>query len=332
MNYREDVNDDAVSFVENNKDMLRQALIDGNDFDRNDIDGLDSSFHEVEDRAYTYTLMDAAFIVENCTNEETDSGLWEGQQPEEAIKTKAAFSYAADVWEKLEGIYKAMQQEFEESKDKLGERLDELVEADSLSEAEQAERAKLEDDDVCSGIAADATISWFEAKYCAPEEALEVGSEQEREATRRWLELASHAGMFAGYPVGKSYIDARCGVGYSMPEVKDFVDFDRKFAQQVPHLAGKNSGEVQEFLDVVTGKFDIVMNQPNKSYSGKVVGFTVPGIAIQDIGKQTYVRHFTSQLDSELVAGVNVKIKYDDHQNGLVEPRVIGGKSKDQER
>lgn len=43
------------------------------------------------------SLRDSDVIISNCDFEESDYGLWEGQQPEEAIATKAFYSYRADV-------------------------------------------------------------------------------------------------------------------------------------------------------------------------------------------------------------------------------------------
>ena len=62
------------------------------------------------------------------------------------------------------------------------------------------------------------------------------------------------AGMRGGYPVGSSYIDARCGTGHGMPEVKDYVEFDHEFAQRVPWLSGKYKDVVQNRHDELVEK------------------------------------------------------------------------------
>lgn len=112
-NYDEQVIEEAKCFLYDNEDMIRDAIKNGSDFDRNDIDELDEVFHySIVDRAYS--LMEAAFIVENCHEEEHDSGLWDGQSPRDAINTMAAFSFANDVWDELTALYEQIRSEYDE--------------------------------------------------------------------------------------------------------------------------------------------------------------------------------------------------------------------------
>ncbi len=59
----------------------------------------DGTLHQHIESSLTWqqSLRDSDVIISNCDNEETDWGLWEGQQPEEAIATKAFYSYRSDV-------------------------------------------------------------------------------------------------------------------------------------------------------------------------------------------------------------------------------------------
>ena len=112
--YKDDVKENARDFILDHKEMIIEALILENcNWDYNDIEGLDSAFHEcIVDR--DYSLTEAADIIANCENEESDSGLWEGQQPEQAICTKAAFSFGNDVWFECEKIFTRLQELYEE--------------------------------------------------------------------------------------------------------------------------------------------------------------------------------------------------------------------------
>lgn len=227
VDYYKDVETEAKDFLANNEDMIKGALEDGKDFDLNDIDGLDGAFHyDITDRAYS--PRDAVFVLENTDNEETDSGLWEGQDWRDELSTRAAYSFSNDVWFKCEEIYKEMQEEIERRRNAL------LPEDEK--ELEEEEEQKILDE-------------VFKEHTTTKLEPVEQGSKEEKRLIERWLELNKGAGMWGGYPVGSSYIDARCGTGHGMPEIKDYVDFDREFSQQVPHLADKRRAEVEAYFN-----------------------------------------------------------------------------------
>jgi hypothetical protein len=61
--------------------------------DPSDVDGLDRRMSE-ERGNQSYGLADAAQVLQELSDyEETDEGLWEGQAPEEAICTKACYTF-----------------------------------------------------------------------------------------------------------------------------------------------------------------------------------------------------------------------------------------------
>ncbi len=232
MNYEKDVEDDAEALIFDNEDMFKEAIKDENDFDRNDIGGLDSLFHEtIVDRSYTPS--DAGIIMESCENPESDSGLWEGQEPTQAMCSMAAWSYANDVWFKAEELYKELQGEYNE---KIG----------ALTEDEQIDRS----DDIINSI-------FEETKKQSEIEPVEEGSKEELRILKEWMELNKKAGMWGGYPLGSSYIDARCGSGHGMPDIKDFVDFDHEVRSKLPHMSGKYKGVIEEKIAELETKYKV---------------------------------------------------------------------------
>lgn len=60
--------------------------------------------------------------------------------------------------------------------------------------------------------------------------------------------------------------------------------------------------------------------QPSKSYLGEIV-FNYGTKVIQDVGRETYIAHELSQLDSKPSIGSKVTIKYNAQGLGKVEPR-----------
>lgn len=99
-NYRRNAEDDARETVEYFMDEIVERLIDkgeaSNDLN-NDYSGGDAYHHETHvDR--DYSLLEAAQLLDDLPkHEETDSGLWEGQEPREAVATQAAFTYGNAV-------------------------------------------------------------------------------------------------------------------------------------------------------------------------------------------------------------------------------------------
>jgi hypothetical protein len=229
MDYDDEIEKEARDFIIEHEDMFVEALKNDSDWDYNDIDDLDSCWHDdIVDRAYT--LDDAAYILDNCHEEETDSGLWDGRDAQEAMSARAAYSYANDVWFKAEEMY-----------NEIKERMKELVDED-------------EDEETSEEISSQTAFDEFKNDNGYKIVPVEKGSEEEISLIRQWLLRNDRdAGMRGGYPVGGSYIDSRCGTGHGIPDVKDYVDFDHEFAQRVPWLSGK-------YKDVVQKRYDYLMD------------------------------------------------------------------------
>lgn len=119
-------------------EMVEQWKNDGKISDdlNNDYSGGDSYHHENHvDKSYDLTEA-AAILDEFSDQEETDSGLWEGLQPREAISAQAAYTYG-------NAVYDLWRQHVVEH---LNEKLEELADglADARIDAKETEDA---DDD-----------------------------------------------------------------------------------------------------------------------------------------------------------------------------------------
>jgi hypothetical protein len=217
MDYDSEVEDEARDFLIENEEMIVKALYEDADWDYNDIDDLDCYWHEtIVDRGYS--IEDAAYILDNCHEEETDSGIWEGLDARDAMSARAAYSYSNDVWFKCEEFYNGIK-----------ERMQEMLDDGDVQEEQEAQAA----------------FDEFKSEYDKTVLPVEKDSEEELSLIRQWLRMNADAGMCGGYPVGGSYIDSCCGTGHGMPDVKDYVDFDHEFAKKVPWLSGKYKEVVQ---------------------------------------------------------------------------------------
>jgi hypothetical protein len=238
MDYDKDVENDAVNFIEEHEDEIKEAIADQKEFD-----GVGTRYGDIRDAFHeavidvAYSPSDAVYILESCENEETDSGLWEGKDWRDELSAIAAYSFGNDVWFKCEEIYK-----------ELKERVSELIyefEDDLDGSKEEFDEAREE---------AAITQAWKEFVAEHTTKSIEKDSEEERELLQRWLALSKDASWWAGYPIGSSYIDARCGTGHGMPDVKDFVDFDHEIAQKLPWMQGKRKDDVEMRLDELNTK------------------------------------------------------------------------------
>lgn len=100
MNYQTEAINDAIDFANNYIDEIVEQLQNegkASDDYNNDYPSGDSYFHgNYVDRSYN--LKEAAELLDDLDDfEETDSGLWEGQELREAIATQAAFTYGCAV-------------------------------------------------------------------------------------------------------------------------------------------------------------------------------------------------------------------------------------------
>ena len=232
VDYEEEVLKDSVNFLIEHEEMIVKALTDGADFDYNEIENLDEEWHtNIVDRSYTSE--DAAFVLDNCKEEETDYGLWEGKDAKDVLQCQAAYSYGNDCWWKTNELYNEMKERFESLIDDPSHDKDRNDMDVRTAEAQQA-------------------FDVFRDEQSIDLSPVEKGSEMEKYLVGEWLHLAEAAGGFwSGYPIGSAYIDSRCGVGFGMPKVYDFVQFDHEFVKQVPWLNGKRRDEVRARRDVL---------------------------------------------------------------------------------
>jgi hypothetical protein len=100
-NYLREATDDAAETVRNFADEILEQLLDkgeASDDLLNDYPNGDAWHHESHVDKW-YSLIDAAELIDQLSEfEEDDAGLWQGQQPKEAISTCAAFTYGNAVY------------------------------------------------------------------------------------------------------------------------------------------------------------------------------------------------------------------------------------------
>ncbi len=227
LDYEREVEKEAKEFLSENADDVVKQLVGFEEelsyelrFER---------LEETLDRSYTPE--DAIFVLENSENEETDSGLWEGKDWRDELSIRAAYTFLNDVRSKVEEIYKEMYVEFESA-------------AEELNPDDEDHEQKLES--LAKNILSENTEELIEQ--------VKPGSYEEKEILSEWIRLSKSVGERGGYPLGRSYIDARCGVGFGMPDQYEYVMTDRKVGKQLPHLAGKYRDEVIKYYQDTFGE------------------------------------------------------------------------------
>ena len=241
INYEDEVRTEAEEFVDEHREEFIELVLNDQEFHDNDELAYETFDQDITDRAYT--AEDAIFVLDHCTNEETDRGLWEGCDDwRDELSRRAAYSFANDVREEVESILTDLKEEYDTALDASPEykKYLEKGEEDNFDEEEAIKRS------IISALIADAV--------CERVEPLEPGSNAERRAIREWFEEGKDAGSWRSYPLGSSYIDARCGVGYGMPEVFNYVALDRKTAKLLPHLAGKYRQDIEAYYEKTFGE------------------------------------------------------------------------------
>ena len=141
-NYKEYVDNEARSFVDEYEDELLDEIKNGNTDVYEFVN--DYRVHEWVDNNFIYVdLTDSAEILEQSDNVETDFGLWEGQEPIEAIKTQAFFTYKNDLSDKVISIFESVLQdklnELEERLEKIREELKNEKDENILKEINKIE-------------------------------------------------------------------------------------------------------------------------------------------------------------------------------------------------
>jgi hypothetical protein len=244
VDYESEVRKEAVDFIEEVMDDVVEALRNGDDY-LLDRDVEDRFFECVTDRSYT--LSDAAFVIDNSNNVETDSGLWEGKDPQDAIETQAAFTFSNDVHAEVEEIYEDLKSTYD---DNYGEVYDDLMERHANDV-----KADPDDDDYDATDDAEEAAVKFMQEYFEEEYGNSVSVVTDKKEQifmiERYLTMADNASMWGGYPVGGSYIDSRCGVGFGMPNIHDYVEYDHKIARAIPEIRGKYKEDVKKYLSEI---------------------------------------------------------------------------------
>ena len=139
MSYRDEARNDAKETVRNFEDEILEQLLDkgeASDDLLNDYSGGDSWHHESHvDKSYRLT--EAAELLDELSYyEETDSGLWEGLAPRDAISAQAAYTYGNAVYSEFQDLIREINSDAECIIDDYN---------DKISEAEEA--AEDEDED-----------------------------------------------------------------------------------------------------------------------------------------------------------------------------------------
>ena len=151
-NYLREASDDACETIRNFADEILEQLLDSgkaSDDLLNDYPNGDSWHHECHVDKW-YSLTDAAELIDQLSDyEETDSGLWDGQQPKEAIGTCAAFTYGNAVYnewhEHIEQINEEADAIIDDFDDKIRDAESALEEAEGLEEEATALEAEAEE-------------------------------------------------------------------------------------------------------------------------------------------------------------------------------------------
>ena len=141
--YQNQANSDAADTVGEYRDEILTQLMEKDEASTdlfNDYDGGDSWHHECHVDKY-YDLLDAAELLEELyEHEETDSGLWESQQPREAIGTCAAYTYGNAVYSAWRDLIEEINDDAKYIIDDFDERIDEAEGNDDAIEKLEAEK------------------------------------------------------------------------------------------------------------------------------------------------------------------------------------------------
>ncbi len=132
-NYRNDALNNARETVQEFRNEILEKLTESgeassdllNDYGRGD------SWHHETHIDKLYDLTDAAELIDQLSDhEETDSGLWAGQQPKDAIGTCAAFTYGNAVYSEWVDLIEAINDEAEGILNDYSDRIDDANQAE----------------------------------------------------------------------------------------------------------------------------------------------------------------------------------------------------------
>ncbi len=101
-NYYEYIGEEAKIFTDDFFDELFDNIKEGDIYIH---DFIDQNLHDWADNDFIYVgLLEGAEILDQSEEVETDSGLWEGQEPEDAVVTKAFFTYKNDMMNEIKSL------------------------------------------------------------------------------------------------------------------------------------------------------------------------------------------------------------------------------------
>ena len=185
-NYRDNAESDARDCVSNFRDEIVEMLLnDGKASDDllNDYPGGDCYHHESHTDKW-YNLQEAAAVLDQLDEyEETDSGLWEGQDMKTALGTCAAFTYANAVYNSWNNLIESVNDEADTIIDEFDTERSELEDAisDLTSEADDAE-ADADDEEIECDVADELNATAEAARTCAAEKQALLDNIDERKA------------------------------------------------------------------------------------------------------------------------------------------------------
>lgn len=139
-NYYQEAESDARETVREYQDTILEQLEDkgeASDDLYNDYGNGDSYHHECHVDKW-YNLTEAAELLDELSAyEETDTGLWEGQEPRRAIGTQAAYTYGIAVYTFWSDLIKEINDEAETIIEDFDNQISDAEKA--IEKAEEAE-------------------------------------------------------------------------------------------------------------------------------------------------------------------------------------------------
>ncbi len=151
-NYQDNATSDARETVENFADEILEQLLDkgeASDDLNNDYPNGDAWHHENHVDHY-YSLTDASALIDQLSeHEETDTGLWDGQDVRTAVATCAAYTFGNAVYSEWCDLIKEINEEaeiiiedYDDDKANLEEEIDDLTNQAEEAETDAAEAAE----------------------------------------------------------------------------------------------------------------------------------------------------------------------------------------------
>ncbi len=112
--YRQDAKDDALETVKNFQDQIVEQLIQKGEASKDLFnDYLDGDAYHHDYHANDYDLLESATLLHQLSEDkETDRGLWQGLDPEQAICAQASYTYSNAVMSEFQGLIEGLNDAF----------------------------------------------------------------------------------------------------------------------------------------------------------------------------------------------------------------------------